>query len=495
MNAKTESRAHFIHILLGIILLVGFFFRIADLGSQSLWIDEGFSINAAQAIIAHGYPILDSGKVYASSLLNTYIIAGAIKIFGLDPFNPWTARLPSVIFGTGVIALVYFFTLRVFQNKYFALLAAALIAFSYWEIDWSRQARGYIELQFFMIAALWQFWKWLEIYRWKHVMLSILAYAAAYGSQGIAVIFAPVFVVAFLAYRVLNPQKRITTNQLFVSVSSAALLVAAVIAPKLFGSTLYNFSDSYVRFLFGDLWIITLAGIAGIVLGIFDKRNFWQVTFLAISLLFPLVIVMFYAPTTQLRYLFPTFPFLVILALYAIGRFADAVTGPLKMYSWFYWSIVVVGSVLVFRDQLVFRPQNFYQSEFDSPRPDFKAAYALIAEQKQAANTVVSPYAHLTKIYLGEKGMWLPISLTGKKSELERTIIDSAFDYYVGAPIVQSAEHLQSIIEQQNGYIIIDGMAKTRLGAQALMVSRHPKVTEIFHSGNARLNQVWVYKF
>ena len=91
--------------------------------------------------------------------------------------------------------------------------------------------------------------------------------------------------------------------------------------------------------------------------------------------------------------------------------------------------------------------------------------------------------------------MWLPISLTGKQSEFRHTIVDSAFDYYVGAPIVENTKHLQSMIEQQNGYIILDGMAKTRIGAQALIIANHPKVTEIFYSGNARLNQIWVYKF
>ena len=495
MSIITESRAMVIHILFGAILFAGLFLRLVDLGFQSLWIDEGFSINAAQAIVAHGYPILNSGKIYTSSPLNTTIIAGAIKIFGLDPFNPWTARLPSVAFGIGVIALVYFFTRHIFQNKYFALVASALIAFSYWEIDWSRQARGYIELQFFMLLALWQFWKWLENYQLKNLAVSAFAYAAAYASQGIAVIFVPAFAAAFLAHYTLNPHKKINTRQFLIGASSATLVVMAVIAPKFFDAELYNFSDSYVRFLFGDIRLITWAGIAGIVFGIFDKRNFWPAMFLAIFLLFPLIIVMFYAPTTQLRYLFPLFPFMAMLALYAISRAADLAINTLRLPHWSYWSIIIAVSLLIFRDQLVFRPQNFYQSEFDSPRPDFKTAYALIARQKQAADIIVSPYAHLTTIYLGEKGVWLPISLTGKQSEFRHTIVDSAFDYYVGAPIVENTKHLQSMIEQQNGYIILDGMAKTRIGAQALIIANHPKVTEIFYSGNARLNQIWVYKF
>lgn len=54
----------FIILILGIFIFWGGFLRLHNLGVQSLWIDEGYTINAAQGVLDHGYPILDSGLSY-----------------------------------------------------------------------------------------------------------------------------------------------------------------------------------------------------------------------------------------------------------------------------------------------------------------------------------------------------------------------------------------------------------------------------------------------
>jgi len=69
-----------------VLMIIGFFFRIYFLGFQSFWIDEAFSVNAASGILEHGYPLLDSGKVYSRDILNTYLIAGFMGIFGETHF-------------------------------------------------------------------------------------------------------------------------------------------------------------------------------------------------------------------------------------------------------------------------------------------------------------------------------------------------------------------------------------------------------------------------
>src|SRR3989338_5633022 len=78
-----------------ILALIGYglFLRVYGLGEQSLWIDEGYTINASQAILERGIPQLDSGKMYSGWMLSTYMTAGAMKVFGFDPFSPWSARI------------------------------------------------------------------------------------------------------------------------------------------------------------------------------------------------------------------------------------------------------------------------------------------------------------------------------------------------------------------------------------------------------------------
>ena len=129
--------------ILAIFVGWGGFLRLYDLGEQSLWIDEGYTINASQAIIDQGKPILGSGSSYNAHLLHTYTTAASMKLFGFEATNPWAARLPAAIFGILTILAAYLFTYRITKNKLTALAATFIIAFSYWEIAWSRQARGY----------------------------------------------------------------------------------------------------------------------------------------------------------------------------------------------------------------------------------------------------------------------------------------------------------------------------------------------------------------
>ena len=111
-------------ILLCLITLYGFILRIYNLDAQSYWIDEGYTLNATLSTLEKGFPVLDSGFHYTRGLLHTYLIAGSIKIGGL---NPWSTRIMSVLFGTGFIVLIFFFTKKIFKGGV-AYLVALLTA-------------------------------------------------------------------------------------------------------------------------------------------------------------------------------------------------------------------------------------------------------------------------------------------------------------------------------------------------------------------------------
>ncbi len=141
------------YILLAGLFVYGFVLRIYNLGFQSLWIDESFTINASLAILRHFYPLLESGFVYSGYMFHTYVLAGLFSLFGVSTF---VARLPSVVFGSLLIPLIYLFVRYLF-NVRVAIIASVLVAFSTLEIAWSRQARSYIILQFFFYLSLFFF--------------------------------------------------------------------------------------------------------------------------------------------------------------------------------------------------------------------------------------------------------------------------------------------------------------------------------------------------
>ena len=485
-----------IFLIIALVILVGYglILRINALGGPSLWIDEGYSINAVNSILEKGYPQLDSGKFYGGGLLNNYLIALSTKIFGFDAFSPWSARLPSIAFGIGTILLIYFLVKKIFNNKTVALCSGFVIAFSTWEIAWSRQVRGYVAAQFFILLTFYFLWQWLENKKTKQFVFLILSFIAAYFSQAITIAFAPTLIIVFLMYQILHPENRLPKKHLISAISVMALVVALLTILIIAGNkiTIYNFNAAYLNYLFKDLGIFTWLALAGFVWGIFDKKNFWPVIFIFAGILFPLLIITQYSQVIQIRYLLPVFPFLIILAVYFVYSLIQKIPYLLKFPIG--QSIITLAIIiLAFSHYLNFSMKKFYPLEWDSPQPNFKEAYSIIKQNRQENDIIISPYTPLNKIYLGDKGFWLAISLTGKSGEIANNIINGK-DYYTAAPVIENADQLLNLIENQKGFVVIDGMASSRLQAQMGGSINHPKIKEIYKSGDG-LNKIWVYQF
>ena len=70
--------------------------------------------------------------------------------------SAWALRLPAVLFGIGSIWALYLFG-HTLSNRKEALLAAALLTFSYHHVWFSQNARGYTGLLFWTLIASWLF--------------------------------------------------------------------------------------------------------------------------------------------------------------------------------------------------------------------------------------------------------------------------------------------------------------------------------------------------
>ena len=188
--------------LIGALIAIGFFLRIYLLSYQSFWIDEVFSVNAAKGILEHGYPLLDSGIVYGRDILNTYLMSFFMLIFGDGHFG---ARLISVVFGTLMIPLIYYFG-KEFGDRKIGLISAVFVTFSVWEIAWSRQARMYQQLQFLYFISLIFFYKFINNPNAKYFLLTailtiltILSHSLGYS-----------LILVFIAYLIVISLKNIT---------------------------------------------------------------------------------------------------------------------------------------------------------------------------------------------------------------------------------------------------------------------------------------------
>lgn len=126
------------------LLVVAFVLRVLNLDALTLWVDEFVHVQRAQNFVAGEGPLLTDDN---NGILLTMIIIPLFKLFGSTAF--W-ARIPSVLFGVGIVYLLYRLGARLF-NRYVGLLAAFAGVFSLYLNFWSRMARNYAIFGFFFL--------------------------------------------------------------------------------------------------------------------------------------------------------------------------------------------------------------------------------------------------------------------------------------------------------------------------------------------------------
>lgn len=131
-------------LILGLLVIAGTGIRVINLDRASFWVDEVNSVFAAQSLNETGADRLPSGYLYGRARIYTAIVAVSLQLFGE---NEVAARMPSVLFGVLSILLAYGLA-RIWFDTRTALIMAFFMAFSHFEVGWSRTARMYTLLQF-----------------------------------------------------------------------------------------------------------------------------------------------------------------------------------------------------------------------------------------------------------------------------------------------------------------------------------------------------------
>jgi hypothetical protein len=144
-----------------LLILIGAFFRLNNLGYISLNGDEVGTVRFAQGILNKGYPYITIGgidKPATTYELLSYPVAVAIGLFGI---SETTVRLPSALFGIANIFLIFWVGMK-FVNIRTGLLAAAIYAFMPLEINLAQNARYMIGEQFYALLCCYFYYKAIE---------------------------------------------------------------------------------------------------------------------------------------------------------------------------------------------------------------------------------------------------------------------------------------------------------------------------------------------
>ncbi len=154
-------------IILLIILVVGFLFRIYALESESLWMDEGYSLMFAKPDVVS---IIKINSSTIECLSNPPFYSIILHFFiGLFGESETALRMPSVIFGCMSIFMIYKVGTLLFDENV-GLLGALILAFSKFHIYYSQEARSYT-LQVFLILL--SFYFFIKFFRKGNLIISI----------------------------------------------------------------------------------------------------------------------------------------------------------------------------------------------------------------------------------------------------------------------------------------------------------------------------------
>jgi hypothetical protein len=544
MKHKLFVKKNIVFLLILLVIICGAFLRIYNLDSQSFWMDEGYSINAALSTLEKGYPVLDSGKEYGGQIIYTYFLAGSIKLFG---FHNWSARLPSVIFNLLFLLAVFLFVKKFFDKKT-ALLTFVFLTFSYWEIAWARQARNYALFQLFFWLSLYFFWSVLYKYKKKYLVLCLIFSLATFFTHSLGLLLLPIYLISFLivygdkiSYHsrslchsrvlchsresgnpVLNKFKIITKNLKIILLSIFIFLTAIffynpiILAFKESTLIFTFYLPHYSNFIWNNFPITLILAILSVFLYL-NKKTIEKINLLLVIYFLPLLILSVFVYLMHYRYLFMVLPVLYILSSLTIVYFLEyffchsrkggnpvAKKNNIKFFLTPFIFLAII-LFIIFSSEFQKTPQTIYALESDNtkqklsyysytPQPDWQKAYQYIKDNQKENDIVISAQPVFNKIYLNKPGYWIYYSYC-RKSQPYRLITENNTEYYINAKVIDDLEELKKIIQENHGFILLDYMSKDDRIKEEILNYIYRNTDPVFFDKINPWSKVWVYRF
>ena len=494
---------YILYSTVALLVLAGGFLRFYDLGAQSYWMDEGYTVNAVQALQEKGEPILDSGQPYRCPM---YCWPSALlaDTFGSTPSS---YRLFSATIGTLFIAVIFFITRYMFTTNV-ALLSTTLIAFSDIHIAWSRQARWYTLLTLLFWLALFFFYRahhYTE-HRTRNYALAALATVLACLTHTLGLLLPLIFVIWALIEHVRThaPWKHVW-YPLATALGAIALLALITQSNPFAWLSTHTTTPTldfpyYLAYYIRAYWLfIPLIALVWIVPSPHRK----PATYLLLAGAVYLTPLTFLTDNIQYRYLFHLTPALLIVG--AVGALALHTRLTRTLHKAVLWLTLALLFFATNSGTLI--PRTHYYLESDPqvsyllqtpyyayvPQPDWRSAYTYVQTHRTEGDIIVSAQPVFTKIYLGEPGYSLHYSLLGASEESVPEV--NGKEYYVGATVLHDRAELSDLLATHHGYIILDFFSLDgRLSRETLAYIQN-NTQEVFHARTNDVSEVWVYAF
>ena len=379
-------------ILLAVLVVWGFALRVHDLSHHSYWMDESYSVLSAKNMEEYGVPMFDSGVKYFGQMPYTAVLYGATR-FG---YSESITRFPSVLFGTLLIVVIYFFSRRLLKDSYMALIPATLITFSELFIAWSRQARHYSLFVLLFFTSLYMLDVFLSKPTQKNLIYLFFSTILAMMTHPYGMVLLIIYFFSFVAHFRELASIKLDWKSALLLIPLVAYILFKIKNGLLFFDMQINYLSSYFHFFEQQYFAFLYLSILGICL-LRKNRNIYPliaggiIAFFMHSLLVPL-----HAD----RYMLYLTPFLFIFAAPALAFIPKMckdrrVAGILM--------IAILGYSMSYN--FIFQPTSTVWLEMDAPQPDIRAALHSIDVTED--DTIITVYTALTELYLQKPDYWL----------------------------------------------------------------------------------------
>lgn len=352
------------------VIFISFLYRFWGITiSHPFWVDEFSSANQARLIIEQGINIFNNPNVIFDSYHVGYhfILASFFKAFGESEF---IARMPSVLIGTLIPGMVLLLGNRVL-NFTAGLYGALLSISSYFLITWSRQSRGYVFLQFYILATLYLYFEISKDSSRSPVKVALFFIFIAMGLLTHSLFY--IYAISLLLHFILIHSKKLMMwikkplFFIFIAVVCTVSYVSGFI-PSLMGTYwIGNIIQAnnvwyYHSFLWREYPLVTYMALLGYIMLLFKKNSL--IPFVSIYFLLHLVFINFlFAPYVS-RYLLVLWPIILLLMGYCISNISSYVTKNTPLNSAI-MGLFLVGFIVINGDKFVFKPKPFYSVNHD----------------------------------------------------------------------------------------------------------------------------------
>lgn len=452
---KKIIEEYHLYALLIIILLSGFLLRLYGLKSNySFWVDEAGTARFGKAVLETGFPrIKETGYSEGSFFLTDYLTGVSFWIFGVSEFS---ARLPEVIFGTVLIFIVFLLSKNLL-NEQVGLAAAFFTAFSYLQIAWSRQARGYVILEVFFLSALLFLYRFSKRKRLIEFLCLSFSLILSVLTHILALSLVPTIIIYFFLDEDLRKNFFSSKKWMFLGVIVLIVIVAVTKDITIFYLTKFlpaiDFRKNYIWYYHSLFWrqyplLTFLSLISFIYLGISKKKK--EIFLFAAASLPYLFMVSFLLHVPFEKYVLVIFSISFILSSYSLSEisrltFKDKNHAVILLF-------LFVGLILLNGNKFTLRPKFFYSLNFDMreiPEIDYKKIYRLVNNKSEGIEkgkiAIIDIDSDIPVYYLGE----------GRLTHIPRNdVAEKVSDANTGAVYIHSlGEFLKVRNKYQYGFI------------------------------------------